>query len=206
MEMETLMRTSLTRWRIWWSSTAAQVINQRRVCPQSRTSDILNKWQQFVTQSSLSGARHRDHGASSSFKGINSGLKTYFFGEDLKGNLTVDRYGLGDASYCLNNVHILDSFIFKSHSKKKSLLWNLGRMTQRAREKYLRMTLPIFWLPMRDSSPRSVPRCSNVSEKRSMLKKALGWDSQTISTSTRSSTPSTRLTRPSSSTTSLELR
>ena len=39
----------------------------------------------------LSGARHRDHGSNNSFKGVNSGLKTFFFGEDLKGNLTVDR-------------------------------------------------------------------------------------------------------------------
>lgn len=42
-------------------------------------------------QTLLSGARHRDHGSNNSFKGVNSGLKTFFFGEDLKGNLTVDR-------------------------------------------------------------------------------------------------------------------
>merc|ERR1719339_489809 len=42
---------------------------------------------------SSTGARHRDHGnTGSTFKGINSGLKTYFFGEDMKGNLTVDRF------------------------------------------------------------------------------------------------------------------
>ena len=42
---------------------------------------------------SNAGARHRDHGSTSStFKGVNSGLKNYFFGEDLKGNLTVDRF------------------------------------------------------------------------------------------------------------------
>jgi len=42
---------------------------------------------------SSTGSRHRDHGnTGSTFKGINSGLKTYFFGEDLKGNLTVDRF------------------------------------------------------------------------------------------------------------------
>ena len=41
---------------------------------------------------SSTGARHRDHGnTGSTFKGINSGLKTYFFGEEMKGNLTVDR-------------------------------------------------------------------------------------------------------------------
>jgi len=42
---------------------------------------------------SSTGARHRDHGnTGSTFKGINSGLKTYFFGEEMKGNLTVDRF------------------------------------------------------------------------------------------------------------------
>lgn len=35
----------------------------------------------------------RDHGSTgSSLKGINSGLNAYFFGEDLKGELTVDRF------------------------------------------------------------------------------------------------------------------
>merc|ERR1712142_675624 len=42
---------------------------------------------------SSTGARHRDHGnTGNTFKGINSGLKTYFFGAELKGNLTVDRF------------------------------------------------------------------------------------------------------------------
>jgi len=42
---------------------------------------------------SSTGARHRDHGnTGSTLKGINSGLKSYFFGEELKGNLTVDRF------------------------------------------------------------------------------------------------------------------
>merc|ERR1719435_207333 len=42
---------------------------------------------------SSTGARHRDHGnTGSTFKGINSGLQTYFFGEEMKGNLTVDRF------------------------------------------------------------------------------------------------------------------
>jgi len=54
--------------------------------------DEFDKVTDLMKQHSSTGARHRDHGASSSFKGINSGLKTYFFGEDLKGNLTVDRF------------------------------------------------------------------------------------------------------------------
>jgi len=42
---------------------------------------------------SSTGARHRDHGnTGNTFKGVNSGLKTYFFGEDLKGDLTVSRF------------------------------------------------------------------------------------------------------------------
>jgi len=42
---------------------------------------------------SSTGARHRDHGnTGNTFKGVNSGLKTYFFGEDLKGDLTVNRF------------------------------------------------------------------------------------------------------------------
>jgi Ca2+-binding EF-hand superfamily protein len=39
------------------------------------------------------GAKHRDHGnTGSSYKGINSGLITYFFGENKEGNLTVDKF------------------------------------------------------------------------------------------------------------------
>jgi len=42
---------------------------------------------------SATGSRHRDHGnTGNTLKGINSGLKAYFFGEDLKGDLTVDRF------------------------------------------------------------------------------------------------------------------
>lgn len=41
---------------------------------------------------SATGSRHRDHGATGSVKGINTGLNAYFFGEDLKGELTVDRF------------------------------------------------------------------------------------------------------------------
>lgn len=39
------------------------------------------------------GSRHRDHGnTGSTFKGINSGLNNYFFGEEKKGTLTVERF------------------------------------------------------------------------------------------------------------------
>jgi len=42
---------------------------------------------------SSAGARHRDHGnTGSTFKGINSGLNNYFFGEEKKGTLTVERF------------------------------------------------------------------------------------------------------------------
>jgi len=41
---------------------------------------------------SATGSRHRDHGATGSVKGINTGLNAYFFGEDLKGELTVERF------------------------------------------------------------------------------------------------------------------
>ena len=41
---------------------------------------------------SATGSRHRDHGATGSVKGVNTGLNAYFFGEDLKGELTVDRF------------------------------------------------------------------------------------------------------------------
>merc|ERR1719427_1066030 len=41
---------------------------------------------------SATGSRHRDHGATGTVKGINSGLNAYFFGEDLQGELTVDRF------------------------------------------------------------------------------------------------------------------
>lgn len=42
---------------------------------------------------SSTGARHRDHGnTGSTFKGINSGLNNYFFGEEKKGTLTVERF------------------------------------------------------------------------------------------------------------------
>ena len=34
----------------------------------------------------------RDHGATGSVKGINTGLNAYFFGDDLKGELTVERF------------------------------------------------------------------------------------------------------------------
>jgi Ca2+-binding EF-hand superfamily protein len=40
---------------------------------------------------SATGSRHRDHQAST-VKGVNSGLNAYFFGEDLGGELTVDRF------------------------------------------------------------------------------------------------------------------
>ncbi len=44
------------------------------------------------SQSSM-GARHRDHqNTGSTFKGINSGLITYFFGDDREGFLTVDKF------------------------------------------------------------------------------------------------------------------
>jgi len=56
--------------------------------------DEFEKVTDLMKQHSSTGARHRDHGnkQASTFKGINTGLKTYFFGEDLKGNLTVDRF------------------------------------------------------------------------------------------------------------------
>merc|ERR1719234_2833977 len=41
---------------------------------------------------SATGSRHRDHGATGSVKGVNTGLNAYFFGEDLKGELTVERF------------------------------------------------------------------------------------------------------------------
>merc|ERR1712013_353929 len=41
---------------------------------------------------SATGSRHRDHGATGSVKGINTGLNAYFFGDDLKGELTVERF------------------------------------------------------------------------------------------------------------------
>jgi len=48
---------------------------------------------ELMKQHSSTGARHRDHGnTGSSYKGVCSGLKTYFFGDDLQGNLTVDRF------------------------------------------------------------------------------------------------------------------
>ena len=44
------------------------------------------------SQSSM-GARHRDHGnTGSTLKGMNSGLITYFFGQNRKENLTVDDF------------------------------------------------------------------------------------------------------------------
>ena len=44
------------------------------------------------SQSSM-GARHRDHGnTGSTLKGLNSGLITYFFGQNRKGILTVDDF------------------------------------------------------------------------------------------------------------------
>jgi len=47
----------------------------------------------LLRSSSTTGARHRDHGnTGSTFKGINSGLISYFFGEDKTGTLTVDRF------------------------------------------------------------------------------------------------------------------
>jgi len=47
----------------------------------------------LLRSTSSTGARHRDHGnTGSTFKGINSGLITYFFGEDKTGTLTVDRF------------------------------------------------------------------------------------------------------------------
>jgi len=42
---------------------------------------------------SSTGLRHRDHGnTGNTFKGVNSGLKTFFFGEDMRGDLTVSRF------------------------------------------------------------------------------------------------------------------
>jgi len=47
----------------------------------------------LLRSSSTTGARHRDHGnTGSTFKGINSGLISYFFGDDKTGTLTVDRF------------------------------------------------------------------------------------------------------------------
>merc|ERR1719195_2496813 len=44
------------------------------------------------SQSSM-GARHRDHqNTGNTFKGINSGLITYFFGENKEGILTVEKF------------------------------------------------------------------------------------------------------------------
>jgi len=47
----------------------------------------------LLRSTSSTGARHRDHGTTgNTFKGINSGLISYFFGEDKKGTLTVERF------------------------------------------------------------------------------------------------------------------
>jgi len=47
----------------------------------------------LLRSTSSTGARHRDHGnTGSTFKGINSGLISYFFGVDKTGTLTVDRF------------------------------------------------------------------------------------------------------------------
>merc|ERR1719239_1717468 len=53
------------------------------------------EFQQVTTllrSNSSTGARHRDHGATGSIKGVNTGLNAYFFGEDLNGELTVERF------------------------------------------------------------------------------------------------------------------
>jgi len=53
------------------------------------------EFQQVTTllrSNSSTGARHRDHGSNSTFKGINSGLISFFFGEDKNGTLTVERF------------------------------------------------------------------------------------------------------------------
>ena len=69
---------------------------------------------------SSTGARHRDHGnTGNTFKGINSGLKTYFFGAELKGNLTVDRCACSQVCPLLSFCYLLDSSIFKGPSKRK---------------------------------------------------------------------------------------
>ncbi|XP_023334803.1 calcium uptake protein 1 homolog, mitochondrial isoform X4 [Eurytemora carolleeae] len=47
----------------------------------------------LLRSTSSTGARHRDHGVTgSTFKGINSGLITFFFGKEKKGTLTVERF------------------------------------------------------------------------------------------------------------------
>ena len=62
----------------------------------------------LMKQHSSTGARHRDHGSTgTALKGINSGLKTYFFGQDLKGNLTVDR------SVC--HCNIIQFYLFSTN-------------------------------------------------------------------------------------------
>ena len=77
----------------------------------------------LMKQHSSTGARHRDHGSTgTALKGINSGLKTYFFGQDLKGNLTVDRSLTAIYSSFTCSQPIVDpsgSFSFKSLYKRK---------------------------------------------------------------------------------------
>merc|ERR1719158_486281 len=64
---------------------------------------------------SSTGARHRDHGnTGNTFKGVNSGLKTFFFGEDLKGDLTVNRFL--DFQRCLQEEILALEFARKDSS------------------------------------------------------------------------------------------
>merc|ERR1719264_186830 len=69
------------------------------------------------SQSSM-GARHRDHGnTGSTFKGINSGLITFFFGDDREGNLTVDKYL--EFQRCLQNEILALEFKRKCGSEEE---------------------------------------------------------------------------------------
>ena len=55
------------------------------------SNNLINYFRSILTMICSTGARHRDT-TGNTFKGINSGLISYFFGEDKKGTLTVDRW------------------------------------------------------------------------------------------------------------------
>lgn len=77
----------------------------------------------LLRSTSSTGARHRDHGTTgNTFKGINSGLICYFFGEKKDGTLTVDRFL--DFQRCLQEEILALEFKRKDETDK-------GRISER---------------------------------------------------------------------------
>ncbi len=84
----------------------------------------FTKVQEIIRQTTPSGKKHRDHGnTGSTIRKMNSALANYFFGENLSGKLTIERF--------LDFQHRLQSEILRLEYRRKGPDADTGRISEK---------------------------------------------------------------------------